>query len=537
MKILLINPPAQGANKNLDFSDFILLDKFYMGNDSMPHLGLGYLHAVLLKEGHDVFTAEMFIQSLNIKDLERIIEQNNIELIGSSSYSYNFKSTMQLANSLKRKYPNIFYITGGYFPTLATKPALNNLSVDCCVIGEGEVTVSEIAKKLSNNHDWRNVDGIAYKNANGDIVINKPRRLIENLDELPFPNRIFSDVPKLVGISSSRGCYGNCNYCSINSFYKKCKGSKARRRSPENTVEEIIYLKEKYNFELFYFIDDNFGMSSANDRKWFEKFYSLIKEKKISIQFGIETRANEVASSFDIIKKFKEIGLEKVTVGVESFSQAQLDYFNKSITVNENIEALKILSSLNIRYNFNLILFDIRSTISEIIKCIEIIKGLDFLFKDGEFHIFYYFTLTLTEGTDISEYVKNEKAFANNNHQFKLINEDVKQLHAAIKSWDKKYSLFYAYEFLYEVSKIVCDNLITKKLEYLYKSVFKMQIDVLLYACTLAKQNMDSDQIYILLNENYNKHIEDYLNQLKILYDIVKKNCRNINNAKQIVEV
>ena len=263
MNILLINPPAQGANKNLDFSDFILLDKFYMGNDSMPHMGLGYLHAILLKEGHNVFTAEMFIQSLNIKDIEQIIEKNHIELIGLTSYSYNFKSTMQLANSLKKKYPHIFYIAGGYFPTLATKSALDNLPIDCCILGEGEVTVSEIVEKVSNNHDWSDVDGIAYKNAKGEMVINRPRSLIENLDELPFPNRIFSNVPKLVGIASSRGCYGNCNYCSINSFYKKCKGSKARRRSPENTVDEIFFLKEKYNFEMFYFVDDNFGMAST----------------------------------------------------------------------------------------------------------------------------------------------------------------------------------------------------------------------------------------------------------------------------------
>jgi len=527
VKILFINPSAQNIKKN-HISDIRLADKFYMEHDSISQMGLGYLHAVLMKEGHDVFTAEMLIQSLNEKDLEQIIENNHIEIIGFSSYLYNLKSTMQLANSLKRKYPHIFYIAGGYFATLSTELAMKSLSVDCCVIGEGEITIKELVEKLSNNQDWRDVDGIAYKNANKEIIINKPRKLIENLDELPFPNRVFSIVPKLATISSSRGCYGSCNYCSVDSFYKRCKGSKVRRRSPENTIKEIIFLKEKYNFEVFYFVDDNFGMSSQNDRKWFEEFYLLIKEKKVTAQYAIEVRANEVISAVDVLKKFIEIGLKKVVVGAESFSQPQLDFFKKGITVNENIEALRILSSLQLFYKFNVILFDVRSTIGEIIECIKTIKSLDFLFANDDFRVFYYYTLTALDGTAIREYVNQHKLFANNPFYYKFLNSEVTQVHDALENWSNKYNVFFAYEFMHQVSKSVCDNLVTKKIEDLFKNIFNMQLDVILYACTLAQQNMDSSQIINLTNQKFEKYIDEYINEVKALYDIVENNYNSI---------
>lgn len=58
--------------------------------------------------------------------------------------------------------------------------------VDCVVYGEGEISVFELLERIRNNQSLEGCEGIAYRK-NNQIILEKPRKLIENLDTLAFP--------------------------------------------------------------------------------------------------------------------------------------------------------------------------------------------------------------------------------------------------------------------------------------------------------------------------------------------------------------
>ena len=80
--------------------------------------------------------------------------------------------------------------------------------------------------------------------------------LLEELDELPFPDREIFNANELVHESSgrlpilaSRGCPYNCTYCSNNSLRMIASGGYVRSRNPQNIVREIDYVHKLYPWQ------------------------------------------------------------------------------------------------------------------------------------------------------------------------------------------------------------------------------------------------------------------------------------------------
>jgi len=142
--------------------------------------------------------------------------------------------------------------------------------------------LSKIASFMINcNNLWiKHSDGKITKNAVKDILI--------NLDELPFYDwDIYSDfhyyriydgeVNKMGDYSTSRGCINNCSYC-FNKLLRKSYGMKhslIRRYSVERIIDELVYLKEKYNITFIKFHDSDF-LNKSNS--YFDKFSSLYQK-------------------------------------------------------------------------------------------------------------------------------------------------------------------------------------------------------------------------------------------------------------------
>ena len=99
--------------------------------------------------------------------------------------------------------------------------------IDLAVIGQGEETILDIVKGLP----FFEIKGIAYR-SNENVAVSRPRELIANLDDIPFPawhlldlseypsigygafNGILIDRIPRIGVALSRGCPFNCSYCS-----------------------------------------------------------------------------------------------------------------------------------------------------------------------------------------------------------------------------------------------------------------------------------------------------------------------------------
>lgn len=273
------------------------------------------------------------------------------------------------------------------------------------VIGEGELTTLTLLDNLSKEN-WKEIMGIVYLK-DDKIIFTGRAKLINNLDYIPFPVRNRKNLkPELVDIAASRGCYGHCSFCGTREFYETCEGSHIRRRSPENVVAEIEQLINEFGAKTINFIDDNFFINSKSGEKWFYEFHSLIKGKNILVNFQCNFRANEVVANPGIIKDFIEIGLKRVFIGVESFLDKHLKFYNKLISAQQNIEALKIVDSLKVNYDIGYLLYNPITTIDDIIETVHIVEKIKF--NEANKHIIRPFSAAVvasTYGTPLNDYI------------------------------------------------------------------------------------------------------------------------------------
>ena len=128
------------------------------------------------------------------------------------------------------------FTMGGHFPSLSYQQTLELVpELDSVVRFEGEMTLLELADAIGTGVEWRRVHGIAHREQ-GHVVATPARRLLEDLDQLPHPERNYH--PKAVlgrnmmPIVASRGCARTCSFCSIHTFYRAAPGKIVRTRRP-----------------------------------------------------------------------------------------------------------------------------------------------------------------------------------------------------------------------------------------------------------------------------------------------------------------
>jgi radical SAM superfamily enzyme YgiQ (UPF0313 family) len=177
----------------------------------------------------------------------------------------------------------------------------------------------------------------------------------KNLDLLPFPDRRVTleyrsryrdSMNNKTGlIMTSRGCPFRCSFCAC----WKIMDGKYLARSPESIVEEIAAMPEEV--ELICFADDNTLHSTR--RAW--RLIELVRERGIHKRFMMYARSDTIVNHPDLMEALKDIGLEYLLVGIESFQDAELSSLNKNITSRTNLEALRLLKKIGIRISPHLI--------------------------------------------------------------------------------------------------------------------------------------------------------------------------------------
>jgi len=299
-----------------------------------PPLGLLYIGTVLQTHGHEIKLIDNARMQLPVeKVVERVVKEEP-EVVGLSALTHTFRQSVKLAQAIKEKNPDIKIVYGNYHPTFEYERLLRSYHcADYVILGEGEYTFLDLVETLEKERDIREVKGIAFR-YNGGVVRTSPRPLIQELDELPFPDRhlleqeyhselvgVLGSGCKFTTILSSRGCPYGCKYCACSAFTAR----KVRFRSPENVVDEMEMLWSE-GYEEIGFVDDNLLLNP----KRVEKICELLKSRKIKLKMWAEGRADQ--ASLETLKKFSKVGCKTIYFGLESGTQKVLDYYGKNIT-------------------------------------------------------------------------------------------------------------------------------------------------------------------------------------------------------------
>ena len=321
-----------------------------------PPLGLAYLAAVLEKDNHRVQIIDANI--LRIKS-EKIASSFVFkpDLIGISVNIVNYRESIECATLLKSAYPNTPIIFGGpYCSALAKSILEKTLAIDAIVIGEGENTLLEIAEASGKKNMFVNIKGVAYRD-NGQIIHNRPRSLIENLDDIPFPAYHLLPHPKVykthsrswpVGyVTTSRGCPYQCTFCNRNIF-----GTFWRPHSVNRVIAEIEYLIGRYGIKQLDILDDNFTFDTDRARRILEVLVQRSFKLHINLQNGV--RVDKVDE--DLLLKMRKAGVSNIRFGIETANHDIQKRVKKNIDLKRAVSLTKTARSLGmVTYGFFMI--------------------------------------------------------------------------------------------------------------------------------------------------------------------------------------
>lgn len=340
------------------------------------HLGLGYIGAVCQQSGHQVCIINAQFDDIeNDTIIQRIVEQNP-DLVGFTVYEELIHETIQILQQVK-KWADIPIVIGGHYATFNTRILMETIpEIDYINLGEGEQSFTALVNALDSSVKYPEFEGVCYRKQ-GEIVNTGNSRMCMNLDTLPYPMRAVIDRRyRITNISASRGCYGQCSFCSTHSFYLKHKQPAIRIRDAVEVVKEMEYLVKTQNAYHFFFTDDNFMVNERLHPGWVNQFVTEILNRKLDVVFNFDCRVDDIELS--LFSKLKQAGLIGVFLGVESNAESTLKLYNKGTSSQQNYQAITQLRRLRIDYWIGNIMFQPYTLLDDIQKDIDFFERIKY---------------------------------------------------------------------------------------------------------------------------------------------------------------
>jgi len=367
-------------------------------DESHYPLGMAYLHSYLESIGHDVQT--LFLNNRTyegcFQEIIRVVDEFCPDIVGFQILTPNRISSYRLIRHLNDKYPDIRLIAGGVHTTIMYKQLLDQFPYLITVIGEGEITLSELIEELfSDDPDLGRVDGIAFTE-NNTMRTTKPRELIPDLDLLPFPKHdIFFGTDRTCGsIITTRGCPSGCSFCCLKAISRR----RVRYRSVTNIVDEIEWMAGRYpQMTKIWFHDDTFFV---NNTRAIEVCNEIIK-RKINLEFICSGRIKPISK--ELIKKLEEANFKLVLLGIESGDNNILKRCHKGITQEDILRTFRLFAKSKLKVHAFLIVGLPGENLNTILNTAKLIKEIQ------RIKYLYYkncAVLTVYPGTEVYEIAK-----------------------------------------------------------------------------------------------------------------------------------
>jgi anaerobic magnesium-protoporphyrin IX monomethyl ester cyclase len=280
------------------------------------------------------------------QEIRKTIAEYRPTVVGISTMSQNFESARLVARLVKELDERTVVIAGGPHPSTAGRESLNCPSIDICVRGEGESTIVDLLDAIEHERDLRDVKGICFRRG-GEVVETPPRRVIENLDSLAFPHQAAREVLKdyslyrpdaFQQVLATRGCPYGCLFCSSRNIWSR----RVRFRSPANVTKEIRSL-QNIGLHKVEFADDTFGVS----RHYLHELCGALARDCPGLKWECELHVKLVDDT--TVTAMKRAGCVVIRIGIESGNNHILRGIKKNITIEEALDACRIIKRHGIR--------------------------------------------------------------------------------------------------------------------------------------------------------------------------------------------
>ncbi|MFH1308294.1 MAG: cobalamin-dependent protein [archaeon] len=362
--------------------------------------------------------------STALKNLLNLVKDSDV--IGISSTGVSTPKALQLIKALKKLNKPIIW--GGIFATTFPEFCIKHADIVC--IGEGELALEELLKKIELGKNYYKTKNFWFKKGN-KIIKNPVRPLFADLDKLPNydysprtnyvleKNKTFKKLSqKHIGnwlfYRGIRGCPFSCTYCSnclLKRLYKN-KGIYIRKRSIKLVIQDLEQLKKQFpKLQWIWIIEDDINIRTIEELKEFRELY----RKKIKLPF--EVYMTPATVNEEKLKLLLEAGLIKISLGIQSASdRVNKEVYGRPITKQQTLKAIQLINKYK---------EDIEPLIYEIIinnpyeTKEDILQTINFLLEIPKPYCLYVYSLVFDPGMPLYY-----KALKNNLLNIKILGKD-----------------------------------------------------------------------------------------------------------------
>lgn len=260
-----------------------------------------------------------------------------------------------IMRKIKVVVPDVYIVAGGPHPTF-TPEYVETDGIDAVCRGEGEYAMVELLNKLEAGEDYHETLNFWFndKTTAGETIRNCQRPLVNDIDELGFPDRsLIYDAGELYRNSerkvfvTQRGCPMNCSFCFHHAWKKKVYGAKnkeyTRKRSVDHVIAEIKDVRSKYPLKFVHFLDDIFNLRTD----WLEEFAEKYP-KEVGLPFDVILMANMTSEKH--IKLLSDAGCVYARIAFEAASDyVRNAVFRKNTTRKQLIDSAGWIKKYGIR--------------------------------------------------------------------------------------------------------------------------------------------------------------------------------------------
>lgn len=350
LSIVLVRPPSVLP---LDATNAVL---------EIPPIGLAYLAAALREAGHRVTIVDAFGEAVerlvrhaefttNGLDAEQIAERipGDVDLVGvTCMFSNAWIYCRRTIEVIAERFPGVPIIVGGEHPTADHRRLLEQMpSVLCCVLGEGEDTVVDLAARIASRRAIDDVPGIALRSEDGTVRKTAARRRIREVDDIPWPdwstvplasyldNDICSDgyAARAMPLIASRGCPYQCTFCSSPQMF----GTRWVARDPRQVIDEIEHYARTLGVRYFEFHD----LTMIVKKEWIVAFCKELHARGLDVQWSMPSGTRSEALDADVLGWMKRSGCRSFSYAAESGSKEELRRIKKKISPERMLASMR----------------------------------------------------------------------------------------------------------------------------------------------------------------------------------------------------
>lgn len=317
-----------------------------VGAFHLPSLALAILGAIAKKNGYRPTILDMGIEDRPEDALKKCLSRKNPKYIAITCTSATYYQAIEIATVAKTLQPDITVLVGGTHVSSLVSESLRVNNFDYVFVGEADYSFAQFLQGV----DPKNIEGIAFRGANGEICFTPNKSFIMNLENFVFPDYTLYDLTKyelsplhsknnpVVWLETSRGCPFNCQICN-----KVVHGQTFRAKSAQRVIDEIKYLLS-IGIKEFHIADDGF----SSDMNRAEQICDMIIENKLDFSWACVNGIRVDRVNKSLLRKMKQAGCYRISFGIESGNQSVLDHLGKRVTLEQIRNSVKLAKSVGL---------------------------------------------------------------------------------------------------------------------------------------------------------------------------------------------